>query len=77
MNSPPHVAIIGGGVSGCATAYYLGARGIPWTLFERTGIAAEASGWAAGILEAPSGYGMTGPLVELCSLVWCPINNIN
>ena len=67
INAPLQVAIIGGGVSGCATAYYLGARGIPWTLFERTGIAAEASGWAAGILEASSGYERKGNLVELYS----------
>lgn len=47
------VVIIGGGVIGCAIAYYLGAsHGISSLIIERNGIASEASGGAAGELAA-------------------------
>ena len=42
------VAIIGGGVAGCATAYYLSKDGHEVTLFERDSLASHASGFALG-----------------------------
>ena len=52
------VAIIGGGVIGCATAYFLAAdHGLRCTVIERDGIGAHASGGAAGEL---SPYGRSG-----------------
>ncbi len=58
----PDVVIIGGGVIGCATAYYLSREGAKVTLLERGEIASEASGAAAGMLAALSGEaGERGP----------------
>lgn len=47
--SSPSVAIIGGGIIGCATAYYLAREGIRATILERSQPAAEASGANAGM----------------------------
>lgn len=45
------VAIIGGGIAGCATAYYLTKEGHEVTLFERDSLASHASGFAQGGLK--------------------------
>jgi glycine/D-amino acid oxidase-like deaminating enzyme len=45
------VAIIGGGLVGCATAYYLAAGGVNVALLERTEVNREASGTNAGSLH--------------------------
>ena len=56
------VVIIGGGVIGCATAYYLSREGASVVVLERGEIAGEASGAAAGMLAALSGEaGERGP----------------
>jgi glycine oxidase len=51
------VVIVGGGVIGCSIAYFLARQGASVTLLERDGLAAGASGVAAGMLapqvEAP------------------------
>ncbi len=46
----PDVAIVGGGIIGCFTAYYLGLHGLSSVIIERDGIGSQASGNAAGIL---------------------------
>ena len=47
----PDVVIVGGGVIGCATAYFLAAaHGLRCLIIERNAIASEASGGAAGEL---------------------------
>jgi glycine oxidase len=46
----PEVAIIGGGVIGCACAWALSRAGAGVTLYERNRLATEASGASAGIL---------------------------
>ena len=51
----PDVVIVGGGIIGCATAYYLAQAGASVTILERGDIAGEASGAAAGMLAALSG----------------------
>ena len=58
-NKTPQTAIvIGGGVTGCATAYALAARGIVVTLLERAPqLASAASGNPRGILHARFGAG--------------------
>lgn len=48
------VAIIGGGIMGCALAYDLVSRGASVMLFERHQLAREASWASAGIISPPS-----------------------
>jgi D-hydroxyproline dehydrogenase subunit beta len=47
------VAVIGGGITGCATAAFLAEGGASVTLYEREAIAAGASGRNSGILQHP------------------------
>jgi glycine/D-amino acid oxidase-like deaminating enzyme len=56
------VVILGGGIQGCATAYYLSKRGIPSTIVERVSVAAAASGTAGGFLAGGWGDRVTEPL---------------
>jgi glycine oxidase len=51
MSQSSDVVIVGGGVAGCAVAYYLGKAGIKTTIVEREGIGTQASGYAAGGLN--------------------------
>src|SRR3989440_10266963 len=53
------VAIVGGGVIGCAIAYYLSKSGVDVAVFDRGEIGAEASSTATGLL-APLGP-LSGP----------------
>ena len=47
------IVVVGGGVIGCAVAYFLAAEhGVGSVIFERNAIASEASGGAAGQLSA-------------------------
>ncbi len=59
------VAIVGGGVIGCAAAYYLTQAGADVTLLERDGVAGEASGAAAGILAPLAESHGPGPFLDL------------
>ena len=59
MNQTTDVVIIGGGVSGCSTAYQLSKAGVQVSILEREEIAAEASSAAAGLLS-PTEV-LTGP----------------
>ena len=49
----PDVAVIGGGIVGCAAAVQLAAAGARVTLYEREGIAAGASGRNSGVVQQP------------------------
>lgn len=51
MQLTTDVVVIGGGVIGCAIAYYLSKQGIDVTVLERGEIGGEASGAAAGIFS--------------------------
>ena len=44
--------IIGGGLVGCATAYYLARRGVHSVVLEKSAIGVEASGRSAGGVRA-------------------------
>lgn len=48
------VVVIGGGIVGCATAYYLAQRGIAVTLVEKGEIADEQSSRAGGFVRQQS-----------------------
>lgn len=59
MQSTTEVVIVGGGVIGCAIAYYLRKSGVEVVVLDRGEIGAEASSAAAGLL-APLGS-LSGP----------------
>ena len=59
------VVILGGGVVGCATAYYLGKLGVRSVIVERDTVAGHSSGFALGGLNPLGGIGIPGPLSEL------------
>jgi glycine oxidase len=61
----PDVIIVGGGVIGCSAAYFLAREGLSVTLLERDGLAAHASGAAAGMLAPICESTGEGPLFEL------------
>jgi D-amino-acid dehydrogenase len=58
--SPEHVAIVGAGMVGLATAWYLQERGVRVTVLDRTGVAAGSSWGNAGWLTP----GLATPLPE-------------
>lgn len=60
------VVIVGGGIIGCASAYYLSKAGASVTLLERDEVAGAASGAAAGILVPPPEALPSGPFGDLC-----------
>ena len=61
-NASREVVIIGGGIVGCATAYYLGKKGIKATIIERDNFAGHASGFALGELRPLVGAGIPDPM---------------
>ena len=65
MLSRPEVLIVGGGILGCATAYFLAKEGIKSTILERESVACCASGFAAGLLNPLHGTGIPGPVEGL------------
>ena len=60
------VVIVGGGVIGCAIAYYLAEAGAQVTLLERGELAGEASGAAAGMLVPSVEEVSSAPFRDLC-----------
>jgi glycine oxidase len=65
MSPATDVAVIGGGIMGCAVALRLAQRGIGVTVIERGIPGAEASSAAAGILGPQMEAEGPGPLLEL------------
>ena len=65
MAQSSEVVIVGGGVAGCATAYYLSLAGVKATIIEREGISSQASGFSAGGLNPLEGSCIPGPLSAL------------
>ena len=65
MSPSTDVAVIGGGIMGCAVALRLAQRGIGVTVIERGIPGAEASSAAAGILGPQIEAEGPGPLLEL------------
>jgi len=63
MGAMPDVAIVGGGIIGCAIAYQLAKAGAAVTLVERGAIAREAS-WASAGLISPPKPGMPGGMAR-------------
>jgi len=63
------IAVVGGGIIGCATAWELAKAGCAVTLFERGTPGAEASSAAAGIL-APLGESTDSAFARLALASW-------
>jgi glycine oxidase len=59
------VVIVGGGIVGMTTAYYLARAGVASVVIERDAIGSHASGFAYGGLSPLSGFGIPGPLAEI------------
>ena len=59
------VVIVGGGIAGMTTAYYLAKFGVRSTVIERDAIGSHASGFAYGGLSPLSGFGIPGPLADI------------
>ena len=70
MQSTKDVVIIGGGIIGCAIAYYLHKSGVEVTVVERGDIGAEASSAAAGLLAPLGSLSGPGPLADLLLASW-------
>src|ERR687887_1465021 len=64
-NSSADVVIVGGGIAGMTTAYYLAKSGVPSVVVERDAIGSHASGFAYGGLSPLSGFGIPGPHAEI------------
>jgi len=63
--SSADVVIVGGGIAGMTTAYYLAKSGVASVVVERDAIGSHASGFAYGGLSPLSGFGIPGPLAEI------------
>jgi glycine oxidase len=57
--------IVGGGIAGMTTAYYLARSGVRSVVIERDAIGSHASGFAYGGLSPLTGFGIPGPLAEI------------
>jgi glycine oxidase len=64
-DSSADIVIVGGGLAGMATAYYLAKSGVPSLVIERDAIGSHASGFAYGGLSPLSGFGIPGPQAEM------------
>ena len=58
------VIIIGGGVAGCSTAFFLAQEGIKSTIVEQESVGSHASGFAFGGLNPLDGTGTPYPLLD-------------
>jgi glycine oxidase len=65
MQSKVDVVIVGGGVIGCAIAYYLSRSGVDVAVFDRCEIGAEASSAATGLLAPLGPLSGPGPIADL------------
>ncbi len=62
MTQNDGVVIVGGGIVGIATAYFLGKRGVRSTIIERDSVGSHASGFAYGGLSPTGETGASGQL---------------
>ena len=65
MAETAEVVIVGGGIVGCAIAYFLAKRGVRATIIEKETVGSCASGLAAGLLNPLDGHDTSTPLETL------------
>ena len=58
------VIIVGGGIVGCLTAYFLARQGVSTALLEADAVGSHASGFAFGEMGVLEGAGIPNPLLE-------------
>src|SRR3989442_7643483 len=63
--SSADIVIVGGGIAGMTTAYYLAKSGVPSLVVERDAIGSHASGFAYGGLSPLSGFEIPGPQADI------------
>ncbi len=66
----PDVAIIGGGIAGCASAYYLAKKGLAVTLLDKGELAGEQSGRTWGFVRQQLRDPLEIPLMIACKRLW-------
>lgn len=67
--APRDVIIVGGGIVGCLTAYFLAREGVKATVLEADSVGSHASGFAFGEMGDLEGAGIPEPLLEFS--LWC------
>jgi glycine/D-amino acid oxidase-like deaminating enzyme len=70
MERESDVVVIGGGIVGCATAYYLARRGVRVTLLERGEVAGEQSGRNWGFVRQQGRDPSEVPLMVAANRIW-------
>src|SRR3982074_2308008 len=75
MHNRTEVAIIGGGISGCAAAYELARSGARVTLLERGGIASMASGWTLAGVRVSGRHPAEIPLAHAAIERWAGLSD--
>lgn len=65
MGKGAEIVVVGGGIVGCATAYFLANDGVDVTIVEKGDVGGSASGYSAGLLNPLEGAGIPGPLEGL------------
>ena len=70
MPSQADVVVIGGGITGCSTAFHLARRGVRVVLLEKGEIASEQSGRAWGFVRQQGRHPAELPLARVASALW-------
>src|SRR5207302_2208065 len=70
MLSATNILIIGGGITGCAIAYYLRQAHVDVTVLDQGEMGAQASSAAAGLLAPLGSLSGPGPLADLLLASW-------
>ena len=69
------VIIIGAGITGCSSAYYLARNGLKVAVVERTGIASEQSSRAWGFIRQQGRHRAEIPLAKHALSLWDEITD--